>query len=205
MYQLYYNQGSGSMVIEAALAMAGQGYQLESVPDRAAMLSGAVAKLNPAVKIPVLVLPDGHAVSESMAILLVLDERHPEAGLLPPTGSKDRAIALQWLSFLASSIYPAALRFFYADRYTTQHEEAALDALRASASASQDHDFSLFAAALKGPCLFGDTASIVDVYAAMLADWHAPAMQLAPYQALKAAILAHPAIRKAWINHAYAL
>jgi glutathione S-transferase len=204
-FQLYYREGSGSMVVEAALALAGADYRLVHVPDKAQQRTGIVASLNPAAKIPVLVLPDGHAVSETMAILLLLDEMFPGAGLMPLPGSPDRGLALQWLAFMACSTYPKALQFYYAERFTVATDQAALDAVRAAAASALDHDMGLITKALRGPYFLGAKLSILDVYAAMLADWHAPAMELPVFLDLRGAILDNPAVRKAWISHDYAM
>src|SRR5258708_34160874 len=77
--------------------------------------------LNPAGKLPVLV--DGDVVlTESVAIVLYLAEKHPEAGLVP-RDAVERAHLYQWLLFAATeleqplwriarhtSIYPRELR-----------------------------------------------------------------------------------------------
>jgi len=41
--------------------------------------------------VPVLTLPDGHSLTESAAICILLAERHPEAQLAPEAGSPARA------------------------------------------------------------------------------------------------------------------
>ncbi len=203
-YVLYSREGSGSMVIEAALAMAGASYQLRPVGKSDADRLAEVAALNPAAKIPVLLLPNGAPVSETMAILIVLDERHPEAALLPPPGSADRPAALQWLAFLATSTYPAALRFFYSERYTADQREPAVEAVKQAAAHDLAADLELVMRALKAPFLF-DRPTIVDVYALMLADWHGSVLSDPRMAALKDALLAMPSIRTAWVNHDYAL
>src|SRR3954468_15113274 len=53
-------------------------------------------KLNPNGRIPVLV--DGDLVLyETAAIALHLVDRHPEAGLAPPVGSRERALFYRWM------------------------------------------------------------------------------------------------------------
>ena len=37
---------------------------------------------------------------------MTLDECHPEARLMPPAGSPERAQALRWLLFVATELYP---------------------------------------------------------------------------------------------------
>ena len=202
-YKLYWRAGSGSMVTEAALRMAGTDYILVDVPTKAEQRGDTFRAINPAGKIPILITPDGQTIFESMAILLVLDERHKQAGLLPAYGTSDRAIALQWLAFLSSSTYPAALRFYYPHRFTTDKTPDAISAVKAAGANALDADCAIVAAALKGPFLLGETLSITDVYLAMIADWHEPAMDIPAIQTLKTAMLKNAAVKAAWDNHEY--
>src|SRR5256886_16938494 len=59
-------------------------------------------RINPAAKVPALVLPDGTAVFESAAILIHLTNAHPAADLAPVVGSTAHARFLQWMLFLSS-------------------------------------------------------------------------------------------------------
>jgi glutathione S-transferase len=60
-------------------------------------------QLNPAGKVPV--LGDGDfCLRESAAILTYLGERHPETNLIPPPGSTDYALYLQWAFFVLSEL-----------------------------------------------------------------------------------------------------
>jgi glutathione S-transferase len=202
-YRLYWRAGSGSMVAEAALRLVGQPFAGIVVSDKAAQRTPDFLRINPTGRIPVLVLPDGQAVMESMAIVLVLDERHPDARLLPPPGDPDRVTALQWLAFLASQAYPSALRYWYPQRHTADQSEAAVAAVKAQGAADMKRDLALFADAMAGPFLIGDTMTITDVYAAMIADWEEPAFTEARMRALRAALLENAAIRDAWMNHEF--
>lgn len=203
-YQLYWRAGSGSMVAEAALRMAAADYVLVEVPTKAEQSEDIFRAINPAGKIPVLITPDGQTIIESMAIVLTLDERHKQAALLPDYATGARATALQWLTFLATSTYPAALRFYYPHRYTADGTPEAIAAVKAAASSAMDADFAIITAAIKGPFLLGSTMTITDVYLAMMADWHSPAMEIAAIQSLKAAMLQNEAVKAAWHNHEFA-
>ncbi|MGL4404668.1 MAG: glutathione S-transferase family protein [Notoacmeibacter sp.] len=203
-YQLYWRAGSGSMVVEAALLMAGASYTLIGVPTKAEQTGEAFLKVNPAGKIPILVTPKGQTIIESVAILLALDELHKEAALLPAYGSPERATALQWLAFLAASTYPAALRFYYPHRFTTDQSPEAIACVKASGAKAMNHDFAILAAAVKGPFLLGETLTIADVYLAMVADWYDPAMEIPALQKLKTEMLKNAAVKSAWDNHGFA-
>ena len=63
-----------------------------------------ISSIAPQRKVPALLTPQGETLTESAAILLTLDDRHPEAALLPPPGTADRAQALRWLLFISSEV-----------------------------------------------------------------------------------------------------
>ncbi len=203
-YQLYWRAGSGSMVVEAALRMCGVDFDLIGVPTKAEQVEAAFRAVNPAGKIPVLVTPEGQTIIESMAILLALDERYKSANLLPDYGSPQRAMALQWLAFMAASTYPAALRFYYPHRFTTDPASESIASVKAASAKDLEADFVILGAALKDPFLLGDTMTITDVYLVMISDWHEPAIEIAAIQSLKTAILQNAAVKAAWDNHQFA-
>lgn len=202
-YRLYWRPGSGSMVVEAALRLIGASFTGVRIGTEEAHTSPGFLKLNPAGKVPVLELPSGQVIAESVAILLALDETFPEARLLPPHGSPGRNVAVQWLVFMAANIYPDVLRFYYAPRHTDDPSPEAAEAVRRQAVKDLDRDFAQLAAAIEGPFLLGARMTITDVYAAMLADWHAPAMQLPEIAELTAHVLETPAVAEAWRTHEF--
>ncbi|OCW57239.1 hypothetical protein AWJ14_13065 [Hoeflea olei] len=199
-YGLYWRKGSGSMVVEAALRLIGVGFDRHEVPDT---FAAEFTAINPAAKVPVLVLPTGQVIAESAAILLALDDAFPEARLLPPQATPARNAAVQWLVFMTANIYPAMLRFYYPERHTADAAPEAIDAVRRKAAADMTRDFAQLAAAIAGPFLVGERMTITDVYAAMLADWHEPARAMPDYAELTAALLKHPAVAEAWASHGF--
>jgi glutathione S-transferase len=202
-YKLYWRKGSATFVAEAALRMVGANYELIEVPDRNDQRSQQFRAINPAGKIPVLITPDGHIIFETMAILLTLDERHKSADLLPAQMTDQRATALQWLAFLATSSYSCALRFYYPERFTADKAADAVSAVKVQSMIDSDADFAILVKALKGPFLLGKTLTITDVYLAMIADWHEPALEIPAIQLLKTELLQNSSIKIAWDNHEY--
>jgi glutathione S-transferase len=202
-YKLYFRSGSGSMVIEAALRMAGVEFEMIDVPDRQKQKMPEFRLISPTGKIPVLITPQGETIIETLAILLVLDEHHPKAKLLPERGSVERTTALQWLTFLAASTYPAAIRYYYSIRFSTDKSEAVAAGINAAAARDLDADFAVLAPMFKGPLLLGSELTITDVYAAMIADWHEPATKLPAMIAVKKAVLKNEHVAAAWASHGY--
>ena len=118
-YQLYGELGSGAGIIEVALAAAGVPYDWREVSlEKSEQRSEAYARLNPQRKLPTLITPAGETLTESAAILLVLDERHPAARLFPLARTPERAQALRWLVFAAAELYPLVEISDYPERFT---------------------------------------------------------------------------------------
>jgi glutathione S-transferase len=199
-YTLYWKPGSGSMVVEAALRMIGVAFDAVEVDDTA---DPAFLALNPAGKVPVLKLACGPVIAESAAILISLDDMFPEARLLPPRGRSGHVKAVQWLIFMATNIYPACLRYYYPERHTADPAPQAAEAIRSQAALDMDRDFARLAAVVQGPFLTGQTMTITDVYAAMLADWYDPAKNTPEIKALVGRVLENPAVSDAWRHHGF--
>ena len=94
---LYAAPGTGSTLAEIALDWAGVAYKREVMTweqVQARSHAGLLAA-NPLHQLPTLILDNGQVLTESAAIVLWLDEAHPQAGLLPPPGSAERVHALR--------------------------------------------------------------------------------------------------------------
>jgi GST-like protein len=106
-YTLWGEPNSGSFMIEAALAEAGQPVELIDMDlGQNEQRTAAFLAVNPSGKIPALRFPDGETMTQSAAILLALAEEHPEARLMPHLGDPDRRHALRWLVQVVTEIYP---------------------------------------------------------------------------------------------------
>jgi glutathione S-transferase len=129
----------------------------------------AYLKLNPMGRVPTLVV-DGQPYIESTALLMLLAERHPEAGLAPPPGDPQRAKWLETMVWLANNLQSAQRDWFYADKdgapsgagavrdLARRRIEAAWPRLAGQLSDSQGY-------------LFGDKPGVADLLAAMLMRW----------------------------------
>lgn len=175
-YILYGDTGSGSAPIEMALAEIGAAVELRAVPlGRSAQLAEEYRRINPMGRIPTLVLPDGTVVTESVAILIILADRHPEASLLPPPTDPARAVALRWMVLAAAEGYPHVTRYDYPKRFSADPGHAR--AIRARARVMYRELWRLVEAeaGLTGdpdaPYLLGARFTVADVYIAVLSRW----------------------------------
>jgi glutathione S-transferase len=168
-FQLYGRKGSGSLAVQMVLEETGAPYELhwvESTPQAIASLR----RVNPAGKVPALVLPDGTAVAESAALLIYLSTAFPAARLAPPPGTSAHARYLQWMVYLSANVYESALRYFYADRYSSAGAQGA-PAVQARALEEYTRHLETLAATLS-PYVLGETYSAADPYLYTLAGWH---------------------------------
>jgi glutathione S-transferase len=171
MLQLHYHPSDASLMPHIFLEELGVPFELKLV-DRAnnAQKSPSYLKLNPNGLIPVLV--DGDLVLyETPAILMHLADTHPQAALLPPLGTPERAHCYKWMVWLSNSLQAQLVLYFYAERYV---DEATMPDFRARIevriSALLDQlEAQLVSAG--GPWLLGTNYSAADCMAFVLCCW----------------------------------
>lgn len=107
-YRLIGALGTGSAIVEAALAMAGIDADREDLvwDDDGGLVGDRLDAVNPLREVPVMILPDGMVITESGAMILHLADRAPGAGLAPPADAPDRVAFLHRLMLITGSIYP---------------------------------------------------------------------------------------------------
>ncbi|HZQ62735.1 MAG TPA: glutathione S-transferase family protein [Casimicrobiaceae bacterium] len=200
--ELYGCKGCGSAVVEALLAWAGVPYTYHEVePWKPGPAVDALARINPLVQVPTLVLEDGAVVTESAAMIIALDELHREAGLLPPIGDPARWQALRWILFIAGNMYPAISVGDFPERWT--QEEAARKALADGARERLQHYWTVMEQAITpAPYLAGSDITALDLYAAMLSYWRPGRKWVNEHCPRIAGVLAraeqHPAVTEVW-------
>ncbi len=145
MLTLYGTKGSGSAVVEAALARAGLAY---TGVDAASWNPGpgrdALLQVNPLGQIPTLVLADGTVMTESAAILIHLGLVCPP-GLLLPADTAARARALRGLVYIAANCYAAISVLDYPERWCEPCDDAMKAQIRAGTRARLHEHWRLFA------------------------------------------------------------
>lgn len=192
-------------MVEAALAETGAPYETVSVDLRTdEQRSPVFRKLNPTGKIPALALPSGAVISESAAMLITLADRHPEAALLPLTGSDERARALRWLVFIIAEIYPMIEIEDYPTRFAPGEMRAA--SIKFVAANRAKERWQLIEEAIAGtPWLLPSGFTITDLAIANVSRWIDDkawrATSLPKIEAIHAGILARPKAGKVWAQH----
>lgn len=104
--KLYYSPGSCGLASQIVLREAGQAFDLVKVDFATKTTAeGDYYSVNPKGFVPALKLDDGDLLTEGAVILQWIADRHPERGLLPAFGSRERYAALEWLNFVASDLH----------------------------------------------------------------------------------------------------
>jgi len=170
MYTLYYSPGAASLAAHWMLIELGVPHELKKLDlDAGDQRKPEYLKLNPNGVVPTLIV-DGRPLYECAALLMLLAERHPEAGFAPLAGSPQRSPYLQWMFHLANTLQPAFRDWFYAERLANPFVVAGVkDVARERLEAAWDRiDAQLRSG---GPCLVGDRVWAVDFLATMLMRW----------------------------------
>ena len=167
-YVLYGDKRSGAFSVECALAEVGAPYEFKLISLEKNEQKGAdFLKINPSGKMPALKLPDGEIVTESAGLLLTVADRHPDARLLPPQGTAERAQCFRWLAFMASEIYPMVEIVDYPERFAPKDKDAmkerAVDRIR--------ERILIVESAIAEPWLLPSGFSVADIYAVMFSRW----------------------------------
>jgi GST-like protein len=204
MYKLYGQRGSGAAMVEAALAEAGAPYEFVGIDlDTDEQRGAEFRKLNPAGKIPALMLPSGAVITESGAMLITIAERFPDAKLLAPVGSDERAHAIRWTVFAVAEVYPMIEIFDYPKRFATGEREEAAVKLRAQTRARER--WMIVEKEMAASPWILSSFSIADLAVACVSrwtlgkDWRPP--NIPKMEAMNKAIFAREKAGKVWTHH----
>lgn len=163
----YHSPGACSMVVHAALLQCKVPFEARVCDVRAGQQHDPWYRaINPRGRVPTL-LVDGEALTEVPAILLYLDNRFPDRRLLPASGLQ-RAQAISWLSWFASTVHPLFRAYLRPEWLAEGEAEQAT--LKCRASARIDAVLGEIEAAL-GTTLGRAQLGLLDYYAAAFLRW----------------------------------
>jgi glutathione S-transferase len=156
MQRLYHREGAGRPPrVRWALEEVGAPYDFV-VMDSEVGRGEEHAQRHPLVRVPVLETDEG-TLFESAALCLHIADLHPEAGLIAPLGSHERATIYQWAFFAMTELEPAMIRVILARRGSDADETVKAEARLAKTGGA-------IAAALEGrDYLAGDNFTIADI------------------------------------------
>lgn len=155
--------GTCARVTAICLEEAGQDFETGVIRFmRGEHRSPEFLQLNPKGKVPTLLI-DGQVLTENVAIVTYLDERFPDAGLLPAaTTAREKARLLEDLSYCASTLHPIVTRIRMSKFFAGPDCEWSVWQAGCLAMAE---NFNLIERRLAGhPWWYGDTWSAMDAY-----------------------------------------
>jgi GST-like protein len=174
-YLLYTAKRSGAASVEVMLGALGLEFDLKDATpwsDPPGPYYEELKQVNPLGQLPTLITPGGEVLTESVAVLWTLLERHP-SDWVPALSTRDRATCLRWMHFAAATVYGAVGVVDYPARWTTSRSPAARAAVERAALLRMQLGWDIVAQAFpqKDGFLFGTQPYVCDVYLANLSRW----------------------------------
>lgn len=174
-YRLFHSPGACSLAPHIVLEELGVTYE----PVLVTIAAGDNRKpeylaVNPRGRVPALWIGDARGdrvLTEAMAIMVYLAQRHPQAGLLPEAGTEAFARALEWMGWLGSTLHQAGVRtVFRPERFTT--DAAAAPGIAEQGRASIRAGYQDLEERLRGRAFaLGERFSVVDAYLLVFYRW----------------------------------
>lgn len=168
--KLFYAPGACSFVPHSLLELAGAEFEPTPVKlHKGEQRSAEYLALNPRGQVPVLV-DGGEAITQIVAIVLHIDARFPQAGVLPASGMA-RTRALSTLLWMNNTVHPTFTHVFMPQKFT---DDAGAQAL------VKQHAVGLYRGLLgeleamvanAGNWLTGEQPGALDAYALTLLRW----------------------------------
>ncbi len=205
MYTLHYSPGSCSLVVHSLLEELAVPFEVKRVDLPGGEHRGeAYRRVNPKGKVPALGTPDG-VLTECVAIVEHLCDRHGDGTLLAAPGTWQRARTLEQIATLATEIHPLFNRFFHADDFAADTQVQA--AVKARGTQKLLEYFRGEDAAMAGRTWWsGESLSAADFYFMVIARWGrwlAPAAnEMANIRPFYERMVARPAVARAFAREA---
>lgn len=169
MYKLFYSPGSCSLIVHCLLEELGVPFELKRVDVGAKEHNGDEYRtINPKGKVPALATPDG-VLTECVAIVEHLCDRHGGGVLLGKPGTWQRAKTLEQIATLATEVHPLFNRFFHEDDFADAQQVRS--AVKARGTEKLLAYFREQDAGLTRLYWSGDTLSAADFYFMVIARW----------------------------------
>jgi GST-like protein len=191
-------KGCGSTIVEAALTLANIPYDREEADYSTPSGRDRLLQFNPLAQVPTVILPDGTVMTESLALLLHINDLVPALGLLPAAGDPARPTALRHLAFLIAAVYPT---FTYGDEPAKWVGDAG-PALKESTLAHRKRLYAHLESIAGAPHFLGERFSAIDLYVAVMTRWQPGrawfAQNTPKLHAISTRLDADPRLRAVW-------
>lgn len=165
MYILYGGDFTRSTLVQWVLEEGKIEYELRKIDIQTGEhRSAEFLAINPAGLVPVLITPEGEALTEVAALMLYLAERHRLTELAPPSTDRDWGLFLSTVFYIASDIQAEMKRFHFPHRFSLRPEDnLGIQGLAKSLVLSR---LGIMNARLakRGPYVLGSRFSLADFY-----------------------------------------
>ncbi|QDY71367.1 glutathione transferase GstA [Qingshengfaniella alkalisoli] len=164
--KLYYKPGACPLASHIALYETGAVFEIEAVDTHAGRTETGddFRAINPNGYVPALRLDDGAILTEGAAVLQLIADRHPEAGLAPEAGTFDRTRLHEALNWISAELHKAFGPLFRSS--ATKDEQAAA---RIAVATKFDRVESQFSDGRTW--MVADRFSVADAYLFAVANW----------------------------------
>lgn len=169
--KLYYAPGACSFVPHALLELAGAAFEPVMVKlHKGEQQSAEYLAMNPRGQVPVLV--DGSdVITQIVAIVLHLDQRLPDAGLLPK-GGIERTGVVETFVWMNNTVHPTFTHVFMPQKFTDHAEaQAAVKAYNVGKYRELLGEIESMVARKNTPWLTGANPGVLDAYALTFLRW----------------------------------
>jgi len=158
--KLYYAPGACSLSGRISLHEAGllADFERVDIKTKTTELGQDYLAINPKGYVPLLVLDEGEALSENIAVLTHIADRHPELG---PGGPLGRIRLIEMLSWLSTELHVAFKPFWHSQD----------PAERAAATKAVADRLALIEAQINELYLFGPRFTVADAYLFVMLRW----------------------------------
>ena len=163
-YQIYGRSETGSDIIEYLFHELSIDYEFIEVDEKNVKSDEKILKINPLGRVPMVKLPDGKFLIESLAIVYHFLKR--ENHLLPSTETEMNEFH-QIMAFMSSSFYPIILLFYHPDHYVSDKNSEDL----ITKSQNILHRYLNFIEDKIGEFVIGNELSAADFYLFTLLFW----------------------------------
>lgn len=136
--------------------------------------SEAFTRLNPAQRLPVLLLDDGTALSETMAICRYVESLNPQPALFG-RGAKEQALIEMWNRRIELGLFAAVAAVFrHSHPSMAELEDQVPEWAQANRESLDDHLWLLELQLASSPFICGDALTVADITAAIAVDFMRP-------------------------------
>ncbi len=165
--KLYYFPGSCALAPHIVLNWVGADFEAIRIEKG----DPEYRKVNPLGVVPAIDYA-GRIYTQADAILHWLNDMYPDQGL-GGAGTPDSNYDLNnWMAFLTGDFHPAFFPFFNTQRYTTDDDADAIQAVKDAAEARVGSYMDFFNAHMEGRnYIVGDSRTIADAYAVPMLRW----------------------------------